>query len=155
MSDGEGRPTKKTDQMVEAICDLLERGNTRTSAASIAGINRATLYRWMQEDASFYDAVEKAEAMAQEAMLQRIRFAASTGMVVTRKDGEVVEYPGAWQAAAWLLERRWPQDFSRRDRVDVTFDVRKAAEKLATDAGLDVRDVLAEAESILAGTVDE
>jgi hypothetical protein len=29
---------------------------------------------------------------------------------------------GQWQAAAWLLERRWPSEFGRRDttRIDTT-----------------------------------
>lgn len=115
-----GRPTKLTAQMQEAICTALEKGNTRTSAALLAGINRATLYRWMQEHASFCDAIEKAEAEAQERLLHRIRVAAEVGMTVTRKDGEVVEYPGAWQAAAWILERRWPTQYGRTSTVEMT-----------------------------------
>jgi hypothetical protein len=45
------------------------------------------------------------------------------------------------------LERRRPDDFGKRDRVEVTFDFRREAERL----GLDPDQAIAEAERILAG----
>jgi hypothetical protein len=57
---------------------------------------------------------------------------------------------GTWQAAAWWLERRRPDDYSRRDRVDVT--VRQEAQKLAAQMGIDAAELIAEAERIVSGS---
>jgi hypothetical protein len=48
--------------MQEMIVTLLKEGVTRSSAAKAAGIDRVTLYRWMQSDATFATQVERAEA---------------------------------------------------------------------------------------------
>lgn len=81
--------------------------------------------------AAFLTAWEKAEAEAVAARLGVIREAAAGGWVKTKTvtkvnaDGEVVETTTTtetlapeWQAAAWMLERRRPEDFGRR--VEVT-----------------------------------
>jgi Transposase len=44
---------------------------------------------------------------------------------------------GTWTAAAWWLERRKHQDYGRRERVDMTIDLRREAERLAAANGLD------------------
>jgi hypothetical protein len=49
------------------------------------------------------------------------------------------------------LERRKYQDYARRDKVEMTIDVRKEAERLASELGLDPAEVLAEAEAIMRG----
>ncbi len=54
-----------------------------------------------------------------------------------------------WQAAAWWLERRKHEDFGRREKVDMTLDAKKDAERVAAGLGLDADAVLAEAERIL------
>jgi hypothetical protein len=43
--------------------------------------------------------------------------------------------PG-WQAAAWWLERKWHQDWGRRERVDMVVDTRKSAEQALAESGL-------------------
>jgi hypothetical protein len=52
-------------------------------------------------------------------------------------------------AAAWLLERRHPEEWGRRDRVD--FTIRKEAERLAGQLGLDAAALIQDAERIVAG----
>lgn len=51
----------------------------------------------------FFQAVKKAEADSEGVLLERIRNASKE--------------PSKWQAAAWMLERRWPEKYGRRDRV--------------------------------------
>ena len=48
-----------------------------------------------------------------------------------------------------LLSRRWPEAWGRRDRVDV--DLRMQVKRLAAEFGLDGREILAEAERLVAG----
>ena len=130
------RPSKATDPRLEACLNALRAGNTRTASATFAGISRMTLYRWLEADETFRDAVEKAEADAE------VRYASQVARAAT---------DGTWQAAAWWLERRRHADYGRRDRVDMTMDVRREAERIAADLGLDADAVMAEAEAVLRG----
>jgi hypothetical protein len=116
----------------EAVLSALRIGCTRRAAAAVADISEDTFAR-MLADAGFADAVRKAEGAA-EATYSAIVSEAATK---------------SWQAAAWWLERRKYEDFGRHERVDVTFDTRKEAERLAAELGLDVETVMAEAEAIL------
>jgi hydrogenase maturation factor len=50
------------------------------------------------------------------------------------------------------LERRKNSDYARRDKVEMQIDVRKEAERLAEELGLDPAEVIAEAEAIMRGT---
>lgn len=91
----------KTPKQRQHLIDLLESGLPVTLAAAAAGIGRTTFYNWMN-DAKFAEQVEAAQARAVAPLLDRIRTAATNGQ---------------WQAAAWILERRWPGEFGRRDRL--------------------------------------
>ena len=130
---GEGRPSKFTPERVEAILDALRGGCSRMAAASAGGIHYDTLHDWLAKNPEFLREVEKAESLAEANYTAVVFKAAATN----------------WQAAAWWLERRRFRDYARRDRVDVTVDVRHEAERLASEFGLDAADVLAEAERVL------
>jgi len=107
-----GRPTKLTEEVTTTITNAIAVGATFKHAAQAAGIDRLTFQRWMRlgkaaqsgEYRNFYNAVKKAETAGVLLLLQRIQYAA--------KDGQ-------WQAAAWILERRHPADYGRRDRLAV------------------------------------
>lgn len=118
----------------EAVLAALENGCTRRAAAGAGGIHHATLYRWMDGDATFRDAVEKAENVAE---------ARATTLVVK------AAYEGTWTAAAWWLERRRPEQYGRRLAVDVS--IKDEIAKLAAEYGVDADEAIAEAERILAG----
>jgi hypothetical protein len=127
-----GRPTKRTPQVEARLFDAIRAGNTIRAACHYAGIGVQTLADW-QRFRDFREALEKAEADAEVRMVAEIAQAARGG---------------TWQAAAWWLERRRPDDFGRRDRVDVT--VRQHAQKLAAEMGIDASELIAEAERIMA-----
>jgi len=87
------------------VLAFLRRGLHRTDAARAAGITYKTFREWELADGAFREAVKKAEADSREALVERIQAAA--------------EDPKHWTAAAWLLERRSPKRWGRKDRVDV------------------------------------
>ena len=117
-----------------AALEALRHGNTRRAAAAMAGVTERTLYRWIEGDVPFRHAVEKAEGEAEAMYLAAVERAV----------------PESWQAAAWWLERRKHMDYSRREKVDMTVDVKREAERIAAAQGLEVADVLAEADRVLA-----
>lgn len=96
-----GAPSKKTDAAVQRIIELLAAGNYRRVAYTSAGISKETFLRWTREDHDFRAAVEKAEADANAFHLANIRQAAMEG---------------TWQASAWFMERKHPEEWGRQDR---------------------------------------
>lgn len=131
------RHHKLTDQRVEAILAALRAGCTRRAASAMGGIHHCTFYEWIAADPTLSDAVEKAEAEAEAFFTQAVTRAAQD--------------PKTWTAAAWWLERRKSTEYARRDKVEMTIDVRKEAERVAAELGLDPAEVLAEAEAIMRG----
>jgi len=130
-----GRPSKRTPEIEKIILNSLSVGNTRLDSALAVGVSYNTFLEWTKRFPEFRESVERAEAQARQRFVGQIAVAAQT----------------TWQAAAWYLERRIPEYWGRRDRLDVTMDFHKEAERIAEESGLPLDEVLAEAEAILAG----
>lgn len=93
-----GRKTKYTPETVEKLVLAIKLGAPYILACAYAGIDDATFYRWMNEKREFYDTIKGAEGAGVMQWLGKIEKAASDGN---------------WQAAAWKLERRYPELFGR------------------------------------------
>jgi len=135
------RPDKLTPERMDRIVTAIRAGNTREAAAQYAGVGETTLYRWLQTGRrsrngskcrELWEAVKEAENDAELESVLIIREAA-------RK---------SWQAAAWWLERRKHGAWGRKESLDIT--IRREAEKIAKETGLDVEEIMAEAERIVA-----
>lgn len=98
------RPSKYTAQTVERIIEAIAKGASLKLAAAYGGISYDALNEWMHRNRQFRQQIESAEAHAAARWLDHIELAAQEG---------------AWQAAAWKLERRYPDDYGRRERQDV------------------------------------
>ncbi len=77
---------------------------TYEQAAEVAGIGDRTLREWRERKSSVSAAIKKAELDGMRRRLQRIERAAEEG---------------AWQADMTWLERRYPDQWGRRDRTTV------------------------------------
>lgn len=113
-----GRKSGCTPERTESIRADLLLGLTREAAAARAGIGRPTLQRWIADGlagkapyVAFLEALDAAEAEAQRRLLATILSASQP-----RKDGAA--RPGQWQAAAWILERRWPAAWRSRTETE-------------------------------------
>lgn len=102
-----GRPTKLTPAITKKIVKALKAGATHDLAALYAGISRTTFYDWKargeagEEDFSdFSDAIALAEGKGAVELLEKIKLAT--------KD------PKEWRAGAWLLERRYPEQYGKQ-----------------------------------------
>lgn len=101
-----GRPTKRTPAVVGRLLSALRSGNTRRTACIYAGIDESTFQRWNKADAVFAAEVKGVE---EEAVLRNV---AHINVAAAK----------SWQAAAWWLERRLPQEWGRIDRLAVSGD---------------------------------
>ena len=118
-----GKPTLCTPARIEAIADIVSKGNYIASACRIIGIGEKTGYQWLQWGerdleanvksvySDYAQAIKRAEAEAEDRMIQVVREAA-----VDSKN---------WIAAMTFLERRHPERWGRKDRTAVTIDEHK------------------------------
>jgi hypothetical protein len=82
-----GRPSKLTKRVADKICLALRSGVTMEAAASFAGIDRATLYRWLERGLDgrggryreFRTDVEKAQGEVEARICARIIKAVDEG----------------------------------------------------------------------------
>lgn len=100
--------SKKTEERIEIILMNLRQGMTREIACTQAGISSRTLYNWCEADAELADDVEAAIDVSKAVLINEIK-----ALGQARQD---------WRAAAWMLERRWPQEFGAKRDVDVTIN---------------------------------
>lgn len=124
------RPTALTKEVHDLIVDAIKLGNYQEYAAKAAGVTESTFYNWMDrgkrererlinEDEKpnpkekvfleFFEAVEKAKALAIAQNVAVIQKAAATG---------------TWQAAAWWLERTAQKTYGRKQQLEHTGDAK-------------------------------
>ena len=127
-----GRPTKLTAEVQEQIVTAVQNGAYLETAAAYAGVSKQALFKWLKRGReqkrglyrNFVDAVEKAMADAELRDLALISRAAAGVPIkktktIKRANGTIettVEESTqvSWQAAAWRLERRFPDRYGRR-----------------------------------------
>lgn len=102
-----GRPTDCTPEVTEIVCRELRLGLSIASACAAANIDKATYHRWIARGdegppfGDFRDATTKARSEGTRGLEHTVRKAAV----------------GDWRAAAWMLERRAPEDWSKRTEI--------------------------------------
>ena len=100
------RPTKRTPEARAALLASLRGGATRREAAADAGIDQNTFYRWLKADPSLRARVERAEADAVSARLDRSleRLLSPPRPALTQEDVERL-----------LLRRPWGREWLKLD----------------------------------------
>ncbi len=115
-----GRPTKLTDEVAKTFLKAIAHGCYIETACNLVGVSRDTYYGWIerankaraksgkltkveQSLVEFSDSIKKTLAKSELRELEHI----------------VVAGESQWQAAAWRLERRYPDRWGRT-RHEVT-----------------------------------
>lgn len=92
------RKSKYTSDVIKRLVEAIELGATYELACHYAGISFQTFNEWQKTKPEFLETIKAAEGLAIVGWLYKIEQAA--------KDGN-------WQAAAWKLERRYPDLYGR------------------------------------------
>lgn len=106
---------RKTDidpDVQSKLVEAIELGSTYELAAQYAGVSYRTLRNWITRAENdeeecfvhFLHALKEAEGKGAFSLLRKINTAAGDGN---------------WQAAAWILERRYPESYGRQ-RIEHT-----------------------------------
>jgi len=93
-----GRPTKKTPDREPLILKAIAKGVPYKAACQCADLSLFTFNEWRKNDSAFAEKVRRADLEAISRNVDLIQHAAEKG---------------DWRAAAWLLERRCPESFSK------------------------------------------
>lgn len=109
------RKSKLTSELIKEAYKLVAAGNYIKDVYPILGIDESTWYRWLSDGEKaksgikkeFYETIKKAEKDAIARNVALIQRAAQEGN---------------WQAAAWWLERKYFEDWGRKDKVDLSAD---------------------------------
>jgi len=112
---------KYNELLIAMLVDLLESGKGRVEACKIVDISYQTFLTWLGDPGKpeFLEAIKIAESKKWEYIketCERSVMSAATG-------GQ------AWQAAAWMLERRYPEIYGKRLDTTIT-DKRKSVDEL-------------------------
>ena len=104
------KPRALTPAKRRKVVKAVSLGLTRAQQAAYAGISLRTLHRYIAKGreekgvwSDWVDEMEEAEAQAVARNVALIMKAA---------------HSGTWQAAAWWLERKYPQEYARRTFTD-------------------------------------
>ena len=114
-----GRKTKLTPTLQDDIVKRIRAGNYIKVSCRAVGISTSTYFDWLKKGekgtppySEFLYSIKKAEAEAQ------VNFVA----VIARAA------PESWQAAAWWLERRFPDLWGRREKIDLQGEIKTVRE---------------------------
>lgn len=114
-----GRPrSEMTDERIEAILRTVRLGLHPDRAAMAHGVSPATLRQHKRRNPDFVTALKEAEASAEQGFL---------GRILKHTDKQ-------WTAAAWMLERRWPERWAKREAPITSNEARDMVNRLRAAA---------------------
>lgn len=98
---------KLTEELAKEAITLVENGATNQDVINYLGVAEGTFYQWLRDPKNraqdaLAQGLKKAETKRKLWHLQRIQDAAKNG---------------DWKASAWYLERRYPNEYARTQRI--------------------------------------
>jgi hypothetical protein len=117
-----GRPVGSgvaiTPDKKKEILAILTVGSTRNTAADYVGVGRSTLSETIGRDKEFHEQIKRAEAQGK-----------------LRHEKKIAE-ADAWQASAWHLERKYPEEYALKHKLEHTSPDGSMTPRELTDAQL-------------------
>lgn len=95
--------TKYTPNRVTTICEQIAKGMPIYYACAMANITHETYLQWKKTHSEFSEAIKKAEALDIERRVARLDETAKKGN---------------WTADAWMMERRYPEQFGNKQHIE-------------------------------------
>ena len=100
---------KRTYELVEKAVEMKSNGLNDCDIAAAIGVCKQTFSKWINHPETkvqreLSECIKKAESSYKEALLNTIRDAA-------------LAKNSNWTAAAWLLERKYPDEYSQNRRI--------------------------------------
>jgi len=114
-----GRPrSEMTPEAEQKILDAVRLGMWPDRAAEMHGIAKSTMRMHKKRNPHFVTAIKKAEAEAESGV---------HGRMLRHLDDQ-------WTACAWMLERRWPERWAKRELPPTDAETRDLVMRLRSAA---------------------
>jgi hypothetical protein len=112
-------------EIQKVMVQSLENGVPVEMAVRIAGISVGTHYGWLKRGEQSFDALDagaKRLAKADRACLDYLKAVRRAEADAVQRNAMLIQVAARehWQAAAWYLERRYPDTWGRRDRQEIS-----------------------------------
>jgi hypothetical protein len=130
-----------TPELAERVVGAFAMGADWQEAARLIATSRMTLRRAVEADAALAERVEDARAQADEVVIHSLYTKATVG-----KDTTAMIF--------WLKNRR-PEEWRDRRELNLTADVKTAAQRMAADLGVSAEEIVALATQIATGATPE
>lgn len=138
---GDTHPHKLNKTVCDKICEGVLKGNYITTVCKSVGISPKTYYYWKKKGEqgiepykTFYERVTEAEAQAEMDILN---------VIYTNAIDQ-----GNWVSSAWILERKYPQRFGKREQMalatDNNFELKISSAKSPYELGEEEKKLLEE-----------
>lgn len=113
-----GRPSKLSEKVKEKFFAAISNGHTYESSCALAGISERAFYQWKAKGTDNNEKrnseyVQFVQELAEKEALAKIKLLSD------------IQKSDSWQAKAWILERRWPEEWGRKDKVSVEKEVQQ------------------------------
>ena len=98
-----GKPRSVRDELLSN----LREGLSIKASCALSGVSEATYYNWLDKDegGEWTEEVEAAKRFSEAVMVSRVK--------------TLGEEKADWRAYAWLLERRFPEEWSAKREIDL------------------------------------
>jgi len=116
-----GRPRTISAEITEKVAEALRVGHYITTAAALAGVRSATIHDWVRRGVREAERREQGKEPDgnEEAYVE---FSYTIEKALAEFTDERLKRIGgnkSWQSDAWALERRRPDEFGQRGKVNV------------------------------------
>lgn len=121
---------KLDEKRIKAIEHAIGIGSPYFVAAQVAGISEASFFAWKKEAKEIEEKLSTGEVIPSKltdkdkkllGFLEAIKKGEKT-LITANLANIQVAAKKQWQASAWVLERRFPNEYGRRDKLELSGD---------------------------------
>ncbi len=112
------RPTRLTKEVIEILATYIENGNFAQDACRLADVSESGYYKWL--------ATGRAVIAGELKMTKANSLCVELVEAIKHADAKFKAYhvsninkasKTVWQASAWMLERRFPEEYARKNEA--------------------------------------
>lgn len=98
-------PKGKSREVREELLANLREPMSIKAACALSGVGESTFYKWIEDDPEWAEEVDAAKRFSEPVMVSRLK--------------SLAEEKGDWRGYAWLLERRFPEQWSAKQEIEL------------------------------------
>ncbi len=132
-----GRKTKLTLKLIGEMIKYISNGNTIKDTCLLCDITEVSFYRWVEKTKRVMNKINNNIKLNDNEKIFSYLSKSIKKAQIQFKDCHLkninTRSKDHWQASAWLLERKFPEEWGRKDRMDlnlnVEFDITKVSQE--------------------------